>query len=301
MRSPLLLLLALLAAAAAAARAQYDFGYTYDYGYGYDYEEQVAEAEEGEGEGEGEDGVLGQVVGGQPVESGYDFVVAVTRFPSPVVVCGGVLITDRVVLTAATCVPDSEAAAARLRVHVARYDLTDPVDAVRQTYAVRMAITHPGYNSASKANDAGLLLLDRPVDADFHPLDIGIASEAASALPSGEPLAVLGWGTIAPGGRSSSELRRATVGFVSRADCEAVYPGEVLPSMVCASGDGARDACQGDSGGPLLLEGSDGGRRLVGLVSWGDGCARAGKPGVYASIDTLRGWILPTASMLESF
>jgi trypsin len=75
----------------------------------------------------------------------------------------------------------------------------------------------------------------------------------------------------------------------------------IYGSMICAIGDGARDACQGDAGGPLLLEDDVNQPALVGIVSWGEGCARPDKPGVYANVDDLRDWILSVKQQLESF
>src|SRR5690606_10876732 len=86
------------------------------------------------------------------------------------------------------------------------------------------------------------------------------------------------------GGSTSDELLTAEVPMVSDEDCSAAY-GEEFNSedMVCAGllDEGGVDACQGDSGGPLVLDG-----KLAGMTSWGEGCARPGKPGVYGKLTT---------------
>jgi hypothetical protein len=105
---------------------------------------------------------------------------------------------------------------------------------------------------------------------------------------------------------------KATIPFIETATCNApdAYNGNVLPGMMCAGFDeGGIDACQGDSGGPLVLRGPDG-AVLVGVVSWGEGCARKLKYGVYTRVTPYHDWIsavitgtyapaLPSARPLE--
>ncbi|PSN36617.1 Trypsin-1, partial [Blattella germanica] len=91
------------------------------------------------------------------------------------------------------------------------------------------------------------------------------------------------------GGSSSTTLRQVTVPIVADSTCNSNYAayGGITARMICAgSTSGGRDACQGDSGGPLVAGG-----QLVGVVSWGVGCARPSYPGVYAKVSNLRSWI----------
>ena len=84
-----------------------------------------------------------------------------------------------------------------------------------------------------------------------------------------------------------------TVPVVSQSACQTAYPGEIKSGMVCAGEQqGGKDSCQGDSGGPLFYDqGGVESRALVGVVSWGYGCARAGQPGVYTRVSSYTGWI----------
>lgn len=87
----------------------------------------------------------------------------------------------------------------------------------------------------------------------------------------------------------SMDLRKVTVPIVSRSSCARSYVDDrITDSMVCAGlSQGGKDACQGDSGGPLV----DSSKRLIGLVSWGNGCARPNYPGVYTRVGAVRSFI----------
>ena len=93
------------------------------------------------------------------------------------------------------------------------------------------------------------------------------------------------------GGSSPVTLQQASVPIVGRNRCEWTYLGRIHDSMICAGLDrGGIDSCQGDSGGPMVCE--EGGRfYLQGVTSWGQGCARPNKYGVYARVKYVMGWL----------
>lgn len=104
-------------------------------------------------------------------------------------------------------------------------------------------------------------------------------------------LTTAGWGRTSEGGSSSDALLKVEVPFVSANKCSASYPNQITDRMICAGFDeGGKDSCQGDSGGPLV-KGNGSSRVLVGVVSWGEGCARPGKYGVYSKVSSVIDWI----------
>lgn len=98
-----------------------------------------------------------------------------------------------------------------------------------------------------------------------------------------------GWGNTQSSTESTFWLRSANVPAVNQTKCSDAYRefGGVTDRMICAGYEkGGKDACQGDSGGPLVYE-----NKLVGVVSWGYGCARPNYPGVYSRVASVRDWI----------
>ena len=108
-----------------------------------------------------------------------------------------------------------------------------------------------------------------------------------------------GWGATSEGGSVADTLQELdNLPIVSDASCSASigsipgYSGSVTSDMLCAGGEAGKDGCQGDSGGPLVVEDSSTSQdTLVGVVSWGIGCARAGLPGIYAETSSM--YLLP--------
>ncbi|SHH87431.1 serine protease [Streptomyces sp. 3214.6] len=211
--------------------------------------------------------------------------------------CGGVAVGPSTVLTAAHCMGEDvlgvpSAKATDLKVVAGRTDLY--ADTGREV-SVRSVWVNPGYDSSSNAGDFAVLTLAEPLPAASV---IAMAGEGDRAYAPGTDAVVYGWGDLTGFGAYAHRLRAASLHVLSDTLCELAYPGSadgtyIARSMVCAGEvRGGRDACQGDSGGPLVAGG-----RLIGLVSWGDGCGRPGSPGVYTRVsDAVRtlGWSAAT-------
>ena len=102
---------------------------------------------------------------------------------------------------------------------------------------------------------------------------------------------IVGWGTGEQGGELTEVLQKANVVTVTNSECsEVMGPGRITDNMVCAGALGT-DTCQGDSGGPLTTKRDGQGFSVIGITSWGDGCARPDTFGVYTRLSQYLGWI----------
>ncbi|MDI5940405.1 MULTISPECIES: S1 family peptidase [Micromonospora] len=227
--------------------------------------------------------VTPNVVGGTPAAQGeFPFMVRLSMG------CGGSLYSPTLVLTAAHCVGRTGANTSI----TATLGVVDLQSASRITVRSNYVYRAPGYNGNGK--DWALIRLATPVT--------GLATlpiATTGAYDSGT-FTVAGWGAAREGGAQQRYLLKATVPFVSDSVCSTNYGGDIIPAEeICAGyASGGTDTCQGDSGGPMFRRDAANAWIQVGIVSWGNGCARPNYPGVYTQVSYFASAIASAATSL---
>ncbi|KAJ8724284.1 hypothetical protein PYW08_015758 [Mythimna loreyi] len=241
--------------------------------------------------------------------------------------CGGSLINDLYILTAAHCTGYRKE---RITIRLLEHDTKNPNETKTIIRKVSQVIRHQRYNPGTYDNDIALMRLDERLDLSSAVKRVrrddeeGSTSSPSSstteetATTPAEPATdddhrvrpvclptpglsytrecgvVIGWGVTDEGGSVSNTLQEVKVPIVSNAECkDRSYGRRITDNMMCAGEpDGGRDACQGDSGGPLhVFNETTEKYQEVGVVSWGEGCARPDKYGVYARVNRYLTWI----------
>ncbi|VVC45643.1 CUB domain,Peptidase S1A, chymotrypsin family,Serine proteases, trypsin family, serine active [Cinara cedri] len=233
-----------------------------------------------------------RIIGGTDAEIGeHTWQVAIAL--NGVFFCGGALISDRIVITAAHCVMTHDTPLDKLTVHLGDYDLTTDNETEHQVRKVSRAMFHSHFHPFLLANDVALLQLDRPVNETEKVRPVCLpAADAGSYV--GEKATVVGWGiTSFPSGDPSPALQKLSVEVLSNFQCSRVIDDHVGLGMMCAAAPSLQGTCFGDSGGPLTLRRDTGQNVLIGLVSYGlTGCAvKPAFPDLYTRISEYAKWI----------
>ena len=245
---------------------------------------------------------IGAIVGGFESEpNSWPWAVAIyerTSFGTQFI-CGGTLIDDQYIVTAAHCFVRSSASPNPNRFLIKT--ATHMLSSQKYYNEIQTIIAHEKYQTRVRYNDIALVKLKNPVE--FNP------TLAPMCLPeqsykrynfTGKMCKLIGWGSTRFGGKISDTLQEVDVPVVSNKVCNDNYldlgdedslPYGINESFICAGfKEGGKDSCQGDSGGPLAIKINDK-WTLIGIVSFGYKCAEPGYPGVYTRVTTFLDWI----------
>ncbi|XP_072305773.1 uncharacterized protein [Eucyclogobius newberryi] len=202
--------------------------------------------------------------------------------------CGGTILNAYIVLTAAHCMNQSR----HIYVVLGEFD-TQVKHGNEAMHQVEKVLLHQKYRPDTYHNDIALIKLRTPVTFSRYILPVCLPTRDFAEkvlMRQGDGL-VSGFGRLGEFSRPSSILQRLAMPYVERARCMESTQFRISGRMFCAGYEtGGKDACQGDSGGPHVTRFKDT-YFITGIVSWGEGCARRGKYGVYTQVSKYIGWI----------
>ena len=233
-----------------------------------------------------------RIVGGEDASPGeLPWQVGLLYYGSSTPSCGATLINNKWLLSAAHCTDGQDVS--NIEAIIGEFDVSTTQDnAVKIKIAKK--VEHPNYNSNSMVYDFVMLELAEEVTFSAAVGPACLPQDASKTYVDAIATAS-GWGTLQSGGSQPDKLQRIdTLKVLANDNCGSYSAGTIQDSMVCAA-DAGKDSCQGDSGGPLVTQEGDR-YSLIGVVSFGRGCALADYPGVYSRVTTVLDWIKSTAS-----
>lgn len=211
--------------------------------------------------------------------------------------CGGSLVNQKVVITAAHCVDDNK----KYKVRLGEWDTQiDSEIFPNKEVNVETIIIHPNYKSKVLFNDIAILILTEPVTITEN-IDV-TCLPTSNSISTATECYTTGWGKDSFGkdGKYQVILKKIELPIVNRNKCQQQLRQTRLgkyfrldPSFICAGGEEGKDACKGDGGSPLVcaIPGHPDRYEQVGIVAWGIGCGEKDIPGVYVNVAMFRSWI----------
>ncbi|KAK6636058.1 hypothetical protein RUM43_009714 [Polyplax serrata] len=187
------------------------------------------------------------------------------------VFCGGAILTENYVISAAHCWRDTDKT--NIFVRAGSSDEKKGGTLVK----VNKFLRHPNWNKKIVDYDVAILALDTPLtfSKNIQPIDIVRSEPSPRAIAKAS-----GWGLLQEDGLPAKTLQSVELPIVDRETCRKLNKRfTITDRMICAGGQVNKDSCSGDSGGPLAVDG-----KLAGIISFGDGCGNRDTPGVYSNI-----------------
>lgn len=222
-------------------------------------------------------------------------------------ICGGSIITQSWILSAAHCFPNPSDVGSYI-IYAGRYQLNG-LNQHQSVHRVSRVVIPSGYTEPHNGKDLALVKLSSPVSWSDYIRPVCLPASGA-LFPGGMLCYVTGWGNTRDDVPLAGvgTLQEVQVPIISQSSCQEMYrtdPTEqvdILYDMICAGyQQGGKDSCQGDSGGPLVCQMVNGTWVQAGVVSFGLGCAHVNKPGVYARLTSYSNFITNTVPEIRLY
>uniref|UniRef100_UPI0037E75700 coagulation factor IXa n=1 Tax=Semicossyphus pulcher TaxID=241346 RepID=UPI0037E75700 len=249
---------------------------------------------------EGQPMPIKRIVGGKVVLPGeIPWQAALIARPSGHLFCGGSILSERWVITAAHCLMEGQGS---FFIRLGDHNIYLK-EGTEQDHEVFEKHVHPRYNATLSLynHDIALLFLKSPItfSTTVRPICIGPKAFTEALVKESSPATVSGWGRTRFLGLTADSLQKVEVPFTDRTECKRTSGARITPVMFCAGYyDEQKDACQGDSGGPHTNKIHDT-WFLTGIVSWGEECAKEGKYGVYTRLSLYYRWINHVTGLIK--